>query len=394
DRAHAGGVLRGHGRGGPGGLGDRGGGDRPGRDRDDGPPGDRGRRGVCPRRVSDRRRRRPAGGARRLGGGVPGAPGRGGRAVPARRRQRGPRGARRGRARADLAGAQVGVRGDGADLGQLLRAGRRDPAHAAGRGAAPHRRAGGRVPAAGGQRLPRRRREPPPARLLRRRRGGRARAVLMAATVPVREAPAGAGDLARRLAEAAGEGLRVRPVGGGTKLAWGMPGEPVDLELSTAGLAEVREHDAGDFVAVVEAGAPLKTLRKRFAASGERLALDPPTLGAATIGGAVATGDSGPLRHRYGAPRDLVVGVTVALSDGTLSRAGGKVIKNVAGYDLGKLLAGSFGTLGAILEVAVRLHPVPRRTMTASGASDDPELLGRAASSLAHAAVEAQCLDV
>ena len=216
----------------------------------------------------------------------------------------------------------------------------------------------------------------------------------MAATVPVREAPAGAGDLARRLAEAAGEGLRVRPVGGGTKLAWGMPGEPVDLELSTAGLAEVREHDAGDFVAVVEAGASLEALRERFAASGERLALDPPTLGAATIGGVVATGDSGPLRHRYGAPRDLVVGVTVALSDGTLSRAGGKVIKNVAGYDLGKLLAGSFGTLGVIVEVALRLHPVPDATATAIGCGADPSRVAVAAGALAHQRLELESLDV
>src|SRR5437899_4485328 len=88
---------------------------------------------------------------------------------------------------------------------------------------------------------------------------------------------------------------------------------------------------------------------------GLRAPADP----AATVGGVVATGDSGPLRHRYGAPRDLVLGVTVALSDGSLARAGGKVIKNVAGYDLAKLLAGSFGTLGVIVEVAVRLHPLP-----------------------------------
>ena len=99
------------------------------------------------------------------------------------------------------------------------------------------------------------------------------------------------------------------------------------------------------------------------------LALDPP-LGpdaAATIGGVVATGDSGPLRHRYGAPRDLVVGMTIALADGTIARSGGKVIKNVAGYDLAKLFAGSFGTLGVIVEVAVRLHPLADTRVTAAG---------------------------
>jgi glycolate oxidase FAD binding subunit len=126
------------------------------------------------------------------------------------------------------------------------------------------------------------------------------------------------------------------------------------------------------------------------------LALDPP-LGAgdaATLGGAIAAADSGPLRHRYGAPRDLVLGVTVALSDGTLARAGGKVIKNVAGYDLAKLFAGSFGTLGLICEVAVRLHPRPRVQATATGKTDDPAQLARAAHALSHSSLELQSLDV
>ena len=126
------------------------------------------------------------------------------------------------------------------------------------------------------------------------------------------------------------------------------------------------------------------------------LALDPP-LGegdAATIGGVVATGDSGPLRHRYGAPRDLVLGITVALPDGSLARAGGKVIKNVAGYDLAKLFSGAFGTLGLITELAVRLHPRPPAQATASGTTDDPALLQRAAIALAGSSLEAQALDV
>ena len=102
--------------------------------------------------------------------------------------------------------------------------------------------------------------------------------------------------------------------------------------------------------------------QERFAAAGQMLALDPPRRApSATIGGVVATGDSGPLRHRYGAARDLVVGITVALPDGTVAQAGGKVIKNVAGYDLAKLFTGSFGTLGLIAQVAVRLHPRPPR---------------------------------
>jgi glycolate oxidase FAD binding subunit len=212
------------------------------------------------------------------------------------------------------------------------------------------------------------------------------------------ETPGSAAELARRLGEAAAAGARARAVGGGTKLDWGRPAGEVDLELSTAGLGSLREHLAGEFVAVVEAGIPLAALRERLAQAGERLALDPPLSGpaggAATVGGAIATGDSGPLRHRYGAARDLIVGVTVALSDGTLARAGGKVIKNVAGYDLGKLLAGSFGTLGVIVEVALRLHPLPAATATAVGRATDPMRLAAAAGALAHERIELESLDV
>src|SRR5205085_4537465 len=112
-------------------------------------------------------------------------------------------------------------------------------------------------------------------------------------------------------------------------------------------------------------------VQEALADDDQMTALDPPlgTGDAATIGGVIATADSGPLRHRYGAPRDLILGITVVLSDGTIARAGGKVIKNVAGYDLAKLFTGSFGTLGLIVEVVVRLHPVPPRTMTAVGRS-------------------------
>ena len=157
--------------------------------------------------------------------------------------------------------------------------------------------------------------------------------------------------------EAAESGLCVRPVGGGTKLD--RSADSVDVELSTAGLDRILEHNAGDLTAVLQAGVPLARAQEVFAAEGQMLALDPPGEGA-TIGGVVATADSGPLRHRYGGVRDLVIGVTVALSDGTVARSGGKVIKNVAGYDLAKLVAGSWGTLGVILEVVVRLHPIPR----------------------------------
>ena len=185
----------------------------------------------------------------------------------------------------------------------------------------------------------------------------------------------------------------VRPRGGGTKLGWGPKGDAP--EFDTRRLNRVLEHNEGDFTAVLEAGVPLAEAQAKFAAAGQMLALDPP-LGegdAATIGGVIATNDSGPLRHRYGGVRDLVVGMTVVLSDGTIAKSGGKVIKNVAGYDLAKLFAGSFGTLGLIASVAVRLHPAPVHTATLTAASDDPSALGRAARRLAALPLEAECLD-
>jgi glycolate oxidase FAD binding subunit len=183
----------------------------------------------------------------------------------------------------------------------------------------------------------------------------------------------------------------VRPRGGGTK-PWGP--EDSGAVLETGGLDRILEHNVGDFTAVLEAGVPLAEAQAAFAEHGQMLALDPALPAGATIGGVMAANDSGPLRHRYGSMRDLVVGVTVALSDGTLAKSGGKVIKNVAGYDLAKLFTGSLGTLGLILRVALRLHPLPPRTATAVGAGDDPERLGEAALALAAHPLEADCLDV
>jgi glycolate oxidase FAD binding subunit len=192
------------------------------------------------------------------------------------------------------------------------------------------------------------------------------------------------------LSEASGP---VRFVGGGTKVHWGAPTEPAD-ELSTLGLDRLIEHNAGDLTAILEPGVTLANAQETFAKEGQMLSLDPPDPGGTTIGGLVATADSGPLRSRYGAARDLVLGMTVALSDGTIAKAGGKVIKNVAGYDLPKLFAGSYGTLGAILELAVRLHPLAPGTATAAGGTDDAGALARTASALTHASLEHSGLDV
>ena len=187
----------------------------------------------------------------------------------------------------------------------------------------------------------------------------------------------------------------LRPRGGGTKLGWSPAGEAGAVDFDTTRLNRILEHNEGDFTAVLEAGVPLVEAQAAFGAAGQMLALDPP-LGAgdaATIGGIIAANDAGPLRHRFGTVRDLVVGVTVVLSDGTIAKSGGQVIKNVAGYDLGKLFAGSFGTLGLIARVAVRLHPAPARTATVVAETGDPAALGAAALKLAALPLEADCLD-
>jgi glycolate oxidase FAD binding subunit len=215
-------------------------------------------------------------------------------------------------------------------------------------------------------------------------------------TTAVQQAPRTHDEAAAALGAASAEGLSVRIVGGATKLGWGYPVNPADVELHTSGLDRILEHNAGDLTAELEAGLPLAEAQRAFAEHGQMLALDPPRGGdpGATIGGIVATGDCGPLAHRYGGPRDLVVGARVALSDGTIAHSGGKVIKNVAGYDLAKLFTGSFGTLGLILSVNVRLHPVPDATTTALGSSGDCQVLAAAARGLASAPLELAALDV
>jgi glycolate oxidase FAD binding subunit len=183
----------------------------------------------------------------------------------------------------------------------------------------------------------------------------------------------------------------IRPIGGGTKPWIASRDEEV---LETTGLDRIVEHNVGDFTAIVEAGVPFADAQKAFAEHGQRLAWDPPDPGGATIGGIVATADSGPLRHRYGGVRDLVVGSTVVLSDGTVAKSGGKVIKNVAGYDLAKLFAGSMGTLGLIASLSVRLHPLPEQTASVAIERDDPEELCRVVLEHARRPLEADCFDV
>jgi glycolate dehydrogenase FAD-binding subunit len=211
------------------------------------------------------------------------------------------------------------------------------------------------------------------------------------AVAPSTAVPGSAAEVAGLLAG----GGRVRPIGGATKLAWGSPGLAADLELSTRGLDRIVAHNDGDLTAVLEGGVPLALAQAAFARHGQRLALDPPDGGgAATIGGVLAAGDSGPLRHRFGGPRDLILGVRVALPDGTVARAGSDVIKNVAGYDLAKLQCGALGTLGVICEATVRLHPLAEQTITVRGRSSDPAALCAAARRLARQPLELESLDL
>src|SRR5882724_13523099 len=166
-------------------------------------------------------------------------------------------------------------------------------------------------------------------------------------------------QLAAALSIANEAGFSVVPRGGGTKLDWGNPPKKADLVLSTVRLNQIVEHVWADLTVTVEAGCTLKSLQKKLAQHGQRLALDALWPERATIGGILSTNDSGALRLRFGALRDLIIGVTIALPDGTLASSGGKVVKNVAGYDLPKLVTGALGTLGVITRAVFRLHPLP-----------------------------------
>jgi FAD/FMN-containing dehydrogenase len=162
-----------------------------------------------------------------------------------------------------------------------------------------------------------------------------------------------------------------------------------EIRLSTAGLARVLEYEPGDLTVIVEAGMRLSALQEHLAAHGQVLALDPP--GDPTIGACLAGDLSGPRRHRYGAMRDLVIGVTVVLAGGLVASSGGKVVKNVAGYDLGKLFSGSRGRLGLIARVALRLHPRPASDSTFVVETDDPRAVWR---TLLQSQLEPSAVDV
>lgn len=177
------------------------------------------------------------------------------------------------------------------------------------------------------------------------------------ATGTVVAAPTNTEQIAEVLRFATANGLATTPTGGGTKVHWGNPVR-TGIELSIQRLSQLREHAWQDMTCTVEAGCTWAAMQAALAQHGQMVALDPLWPERATVGGIIATNDSGALRLKFGGLRDLIIGMTLVLSDGTVARSGGKVVKNVAGYDLHKLLTGSFGTLGVIAEVNFRLHPV------------------------------------
>jgi glycolate oxidase FAD binding subunit len=179
-------------------------------------------------------------------------------------------------------------------------------------------------------------------------------------------------ETAEALAEATTRGHAVSPVGGGTALNLGNPPERVDCVLSTERLAGIIDYEPTDLVMSVGAGARFGDVQAVLAEHGQRLSLDPPGGADATIGGLIATGRWGPLRYSAGTLRDLLIGIAVAHPSGTVSKAGGMVVKNVSGYDMPRLYLGSLGTLGIVVSANFKVLPRPRAEATVIATYDEP----------------------
>ncbi|MBV9163123.1 MAG: FAD-binding oxidoreductase [Pseudonocardiales bacterium] len=224
--------------------------------------------------------------------------------------------------------------------------------------------------------------------------------------------PGSTEEVSAVLRAAARLGLRVVARGTGTRLNWGLPPTDVDLIVNISRMDAVLAHVAGDLVVTVQAGLRMIDLQNALALHRQRLALDSAgtliggtVVGGAVVGGAVggvggtvggtiATAASGPLRYRYGSVRDLLIGITVVLADGTVTRSGGTVVKNVAGYDLGKLYTGSLGTLGVITEAVFRLHPLPEASRWITVPAPDAERAAAAIAAVRASQHEPVALDV
>jgi glycolate oxidase FAD binding subunit len=201
--------------------------------------------------------------------------------------------------------------------------------------------------------------------------------------------PATINDAASRIAESEKAGEAVGLIGGGTDLEIGRPPERLDLVIRTGRLDRVVEHAPSDQIIAVEAGATLAQVQEVVGAHAQRLALDPPLPCRATIGGIVAANAFGPLRTRYGSVRDLIIGISIIRPDGVIAHGGGKVVKNVAGFDLPKLMVGSLGTLGMIATVTFHLHPLPESFETLLMRNRTAAVLRSLVTEMRHAQLEA-----
>ena len=206
--------------------------------------------------------------------------------------------------------------------------------------------------------------------------------------------PCDAASLAAKLKWANGEGLAIAIRGAGTKQTWGAPSSRTDVVLSTLGLNTPIDHVAGDLVATVPAGAALDSINDLLRREKQWLPLDPGVSHLATIGGVIATNDSGPRRHRFGTPRDLIIGIEIALADGRTAKAGGRVVKNVAGYDLSKLLCGSLGTLAVITRATFKLSPVAPVSYTLVATVGEARRLGTLALAVAGAPLSPSTIEI
>jgi glycolate oxidase FAD binding subunit len=190
--------------------------------------------------------------------------------------------------------------------------------------------------------------------------------------------PSSIDEVSAVLAAANEAGVPVTPWGGGTAITVGCAGPGPGLIVSLQRLCRVVEHEPGDLTATVEAGITVARFQEAVAVRGQWLSLDPPHAETATIGGVLAANAAGPRRHLYGTARDLVIGLTVVCADGAVVKGGGKVVKNVAGYDLPKLFIGSFGTLGVIVTATVKLRPRPDVERLMAASFDDVKTCGLA----------------
>lgn len=200
-------------------------------------------------------------------------------------------------------------------------------------------------------------------------------------------------EFADTLRHAATEKLSTVIRGGGTKLTWGRQPTSVDLVVSTSRLTRLIAHRHGDLTVTAQAGMTLRDLNVALSAERQWLPVES-AFEEATVGGIVATNDSGPARHRNGTPRDLVIGITLALTDGRLVKAGGTVVKNVAGYDLGKLVSGSHGTLAGIVDVTFKLVPIPQSSATLVAEYADAGALARDVAALDASQIEPAAFDI